>query len=37
LGLIRQMLTAGVLRDGVYESTIAGKHSRPALTCGFAA
>jgi RNA-directed DNA polymerase len=24
LGLIRQMLTAGVLRDGVYESTVAG-------------
>ena len=24
LSLIRQMLTAGVLRDGVYESTIAG-------------
>ncbi len=24
LGLIRQMLTAGILRDGVYESTIAG-------------
>jgi RNA-directed DNA polymerase len=24
LSLIRQILTAGVLRDGVYESTIAG-------------